>query len=84
MLSNYHRIYIKQCFLTNRTFLVIRHYLLRVSNMHGCPRQLLQSLPGFSVLLAFIPLQLLACHIAVLRGCDVDKPRKLAKSVTVE
>ena len=33
---------------------------------------------------AVIPLQLLAYHIAVLRGCDVDKPRNLAKSVTVE
>ena len=31
-----------------------------------------------------IPLQLLAYHIAVARGCDVDKPRNLAKSVTVE
>ncbi len=31
-----------------------------------------------------IPLQLLAYHIAILRGCDVDKPRNLAKSVTVE
>jgi len=35
-------------------------------------------------LLAVIPLQLLAYHIAVERGCDVDKPRNLAKSVTVE
>ena len=35
-------------------------------------------------LLAVIPLQLLAYHIAVDRGCDVDKPRNLAKSVTVE
>lgn len=35
-------------------------------------------------ILAAIPLQLLAYHIAVLRGCDVDKPRNLAKSVTVE
>ncbi len=35
-------------------------------------------------LLAVIPLQLLAYHTAVLRGCDVDKPRNLAKSVTVE
>jgi glucosamine--fructose-6-phosphate aminotransferase (isomerizing) len=33
---------------------------------------------------AAVPLQLLAYHIAVLRGCDVDKPRNLAKSVTVE
>ncbi len=35
-------------------------------------------------LLAVVPMQLLAYHIAVARGCDVDKPRNLAKSVTVE
>jgi glucosamine--fructose-6-phosphate aminotransferase (isomerizing) len=35
-------------------------------------------------ILATVPLQLLAYHIAVARGCDVDKPRNLAKSVTVE
>ncbi|HWV99267.1 MAG TPA: glutamine--fructose-6-phosphate transaminase (isomerizing) [Candidatus Acidoferrum sp.] len=35
-------------------------------------------------LLTAVPLQLLAYHIAVQRGCDVDKPRNLAKSVTVE
>jgi glucosamine--fructose-6-phosphate aminotransferase (isomerizing) len=35
-------------------------------------------------ILSVIPLQLLAYHIAVMRGCDVDKPRNLAKSVTVE
>ncbi|MEX0649595.1 MAG: glutamine--fructose-6-phosphate transaminase (isomerizing) [Candidatus Andersenbacteria bacterium] len=35
-------------------------------------------------LLTVIPLQLLAYHMAILRGCDVDKPRNLAKSVTVE
>jgi glucosamine--fructose-6-phosphate aminotransferase (isomerizing) len=35
-------------------------------------------------LVAVIPLQLLAYHVALLRGCDVDKPRNLAKSVTVE
>ncbi|MBI4455517.1 MAG: glutamine--fructose-6-phosphate transaminase (isomerizing) [Acidobacteria bacterium] len=38
----------------------------------------------FSPLLTIIPLQLLAYHIASLRGCDIDKPRNLAKSVTVE
>jgi glutamine---fructose-6-phosphate transaminase (isomerizing) len=37
-----------------------------------------------SPLLATIPMQLLAYHIAVQRGCDVDQPRNLAKSVTVE
>ena len=35
-------------------------------------------------LLSVIPLQLLAYHIALMRGCDVDQPRNLAKSVTVE
>jgi len=38
----------------------------------------------FSPLLSAIPLQLLSYHIAVMRGCDVDQPRNLAKSVTVE
>jgi glucosamine--fructose-6-phosphate aminotransferase (isomerizing) len=38
----------------------------------------------FSPLLAVIPLQLLSYYIAVLRGCNVDQPRNLAKSVTVE
>ena len=37
-----------------------------------------------SPLLSVIPLQLLSYHIAVMRGCDVDQPRNLAKSVTVE
>jgi glucosamine--fructose-6-phosphate aminotransferase (isomerizing) len=38
----------------------------------------------FLPLLATIPLQLLSYHIAVMRGCNVDQPRNLAKSVTVE
>jgi glucosamine--fructose-6-phosphate aminotransferase (isomerizing) len=37
-----------------------------------------------SPILSIIPLQLLAYHIGVRRGCDVDQPRNLAKSVTVE
>lgn len=40
--------------------------------------------PGLDALLTVIPLQLLSYHIAVMRGCDVDQPRNLAKSVTVE
>ena len=40
--------------------------------------------PFLTPLLAVVPLQLLAYHIAALRGCDVDQPRNLAKSVTVE
>jgi len=42
------------------------------------------TLEMFNPLVTIIPLQLLAYHIAVLRGCDVDQPRNLAKSVTVE
>ena len=42
------------------------------------------TLEPLSPLLAALPVQLLAYHIAVARGCDVDKPRNLAKSVTVE
>ncbi|NNM05950.1 MAG: glutamine--fructose-6-phosphate transaminase (isomerizing) [Gemmatimonadetes bacterium] len=42
------------------------------------------SLPLTQAVLTTIPLQLLAYHMAVLRGCDVDQPRNLAKSVTVE
>ena len=38
----------------------------------------------FTPIINQIPLQLLAYHCAILRGCDVDKPRNLAKSVTVE
>ena len=37
-----------------------------------------------SSILTVIPLQLLSYYVAVERGCDVDKPRNLAKSVTVE
>ena len=37
-----------------------------------------------SPILLTIPLQLLAYHVALLKNCDIDKPRNLAKSVTVE
>jgi glucosamine--fructose-6-phosphate aminotransferase (isomerizing) len=40
--------------------------------------------PRIFPILATIPLQLLAYHLAVIRGCNVDQPRNLAKSVTVE
>jgi glucosamine--fructose-6-phosphate aminotransferase (isomerizing) len=40
--------------------------------------------PRLLPVLLVVPLQLLAYHIAVHRGCDVDQPRNLAKSVTVE
>jgi len=43
-----------------------------------------RTLEYLSPLLTVLPLQLLSYHIAVMRGCDVDQPRNLAKSVTVE
>ena len=43
-----------------------------------------ETLECLTPLLTTIPLQLLSYHIAVMRGCNVDQPRNLAKSVTVE
>ena len=58
------------------------------SDMEQRSTQHIILLPGgygdLSPLLYAMPLQLLAYHVAVLRGNDVDKPRNLAKSVTVE
>ncbi len=51
---------------------------------HGSIALLDPDTPVFSPLLASIPLQLFAYHAAVARGCNVDQPRNLAKSVTVE
>jgi len=42
------------------------------------------TLDALTPLLSVVPLQILAYSMAVLRGCDVDQPRNLAKSVTVE
>ena len=49
-------------------------YVIRIPRTEEC----------FSPLLSVVPLQLLSYHIAVMRGCSVDQPRNLAKSVTVE
>ena len=43
-----------------------------------------ETIPELQPILSTIPLQLFAYHVAVRRGCDVDQPRNLAKSVTVE
>ena len=55
-----------------------------ISKMADYVMEVPGSVPVFSPVLAVVPLQLLSYHIAVLRGCDVDQPRNLAKSVTVE
>lgn len=55
----------------------IRHHAEDVIHIPECPEYL-------SPILVAVPLQLFAYHVATLRGCDVDQPRNLAKSVTVE
>ena len=55
-----------------------------ISKMADYVLEVPETMTVFSGLLAVIPLQLLSYHIAVLRGCNVDQPRNLAKSVTVE
>jgi len=57
---------------------------VEVKNMAEYVIEIPQTSEAFVPLLATIPLQLLAYHIAVMRGCNVDQPRNLAKSVTVE
>ncbi len=58
------------------------------SGIKGKDRQHVVHIPSISPILApivySIPVQLLSYHVAVLRGTDVDQPRNLAKSVTVE
>lgn len=55
-----------------------------ISKMSDFTLEIPDSSEAFSPLLTTVPLQLLSYHIAVMRGCNVDQPRNLAKSVTVE
>ncbi|MCP4144305.1 MAG: glutamine--fructose-6-phosphate aminotransferase, partial [bacterium] len=55
-----------------------------ISSMSDHVIEIPESLNMLTPLLAVIPLQLLSYHIALLRGENVDQPRNLAKSVTVE
>ena len=55
-----------------------------VSGLSDFTVEVPQTLPCLTPLLSVIPLQMMAYHIAVVKGCDVDQPRNLAKSVTVE
>jgi hypothetical protein len=72
-------------------------HLWRVPDVHGCCSEHRRAAPLYfrrvpvgcgevfsRVRTQVIPLQLLSYHIAVMRGCHVDQPRNLAKSVTVE
>ena len=55
-----------------------------ISQMADHVMEVPETISVFAPVVAVVPLQLLSYHIAVLRGCDVDQPRNLAKSVTVE
>ena len=55
-----------------------------LSHQPDVPLPMASTTKIMTALLAIIPVQLLAYYMAVSRGCDVDKPRNLAKSVTVE
>ncbi|MBN1252508.1 MAG: glutamine--fructose-6-phosphate transaminase (isomerizing) [Bacteroidales bacterium] len=57
---------------------------LVIKNMADHVLEVPKSKTALAALLAVVPLQLLSYHIAVMRGCNVDQPRNLAKSVTVE
>ena len=56
----------------------------QVKNLADHVIEIPETVEAFTPLLATIPLQLLSYYIAVYRGCNVDQPRNLAKSVTVE
>ena len=58
----------------DETVASIANHVIEIPNVSQC----------LTPILATIPLQLLSYYIAIIRGCDVDQPRNLAKSVTVE
>jgi len=55
-----------------------------ISKMAEFTIEVPSTLEALMPMVSVVPLQLLSYHIAVLRGCNVDQPRNLAKSVTVE
>ncbi len=67
-----------------RVIAIVSHGDKEISAMADHVIEIEDTLEVFSPLLTTIPLQLLSYHIAVMRGCNVDQPRNLAKSVTVE
>ena len=63
---------------------VVTEYDCQMSNLADHVLEIPEVDEVFSPILSVIPLQLLSYHIATMRGCNVDQPRNLAKSVTVE
>jgi glucosamine--fructose-6-phosphate aminotransferase (isomerizing) len=56
----------------------------KIKDLAECVIYIPKTLPMLTPLLSVIPTQMLAYYIATARGCNVDQPRNLAKSVTVE
>jgi glucosamine--fructose-6-phosphate aminotransferase (isomerizing) len=67
-----------------RVFAVVTEGDERLAQLADHVFSIPETIDAFTPVLSVLPLQLLAYHAAVRRGCDVDRPRNLAKSVTVE
>lgn len=67
-----------------KVLVIVKENDLEIAQMADHYIEIPDTAEPLTPLLAVVPLQLLAYHIAVLRGCNVDQPRNLAKSVTVE
>jgi glucosamine--fructose-6-phosphate aminotransferase (isomerizing) len=67
-----------------RVIAVVTHGNTELADMVDHMIPIPETIDMLTPVLTTIPLQLLAYHIAVMRGCNVDMPRNLAKSVTVE
>ncbi len=63
---------------------IVNHGDTQIAEIADHAIEIEDTMEHFTPLLTTIPLQLLSYHIAVMRGCNVDQPRNLAKSVTVE
>lgn len=72
------------CARKGRVIAIVSEGDTEVRDMAEFVIEIPQTLESLAPLLSVIPLQLLSYHIAVMRGCNVDQPRNLAKSVTVE
>ena len=64
--------------------ITIPEYALRRAETVDCQFIVPETEPILQPSLSVIPLQLFSYYVSLLRGCDIDKPRNLAKSVTVE
>ena len=64
--------------------ITIPEYASRMAETVDCQFIVPETEPILQPSLSVIPLQLFSYYVSLLRGCDIDKPRNLAKSVTVE